>query len=47
MFSGDEIHAMQRAVINLFERWDVNDDQAAILLAGIATLTAKRGKTGR
>lgn len=47
MFSGDEIHAMQRAVINLFERWDVNDDQAATLLGGIASRTYKRWKAGR
>ena len=36
-FSDDEIHAMQRAVINLFDRWAVSDEQAAILLGGIAT----------
>lgn len=46
-FSVDEVHAMQRAVINLFDRWNVNDDQAAILLGGIASRTYKRWKAGK
>ncbi len=45
-FSGDETHAMQRAVINLFDRWSVSDDQAAILLGGIAPRTYQRWKAG-
>ncbi len=45
-FSGDEIHAMQRAVINLFDQWGVSDDQAAVLLGGIAPRTYQRWKAG-
>ena len=45
-FSDDEIHAMQRAVINLFDCWAVSDEQAAILLGGIASRTYKRWKAG-
>ena len=45
-FSDDELHAMQRAVINLFERWGVSDEHAAILLGGIATRTYQRWKSG-
>jgi uncharacterized protein (DUF2384 family) len=44
-FSEEEVQAMQRAVINLFDRWDVNDEQAAILLGGIASRTYQRWKT--
>lgn len=46
-FSDAEIHAMQRAVINLFDRWGVGDDQAAVLLGGIAPRTYQRWKTGQ
>lgn len=45
-FSDEEIHAMQRTVINLLERWETNDEQAAILLGGIATRTYQRWKAG-
>ena len=45
-FSGNEIHAMQRAVINLFDRWGVNDAQAAVLLGGIVARTYQRWKVG-
>ena len=38
-FSSDEIQAMQRAVSNLFDKWELTDDQAAILLGGIAPST--------
>jgi hypothetical protein len=45
-FSGREIHAMQRAVIKLFGRWGISDDQAAVLLGGIAPRTFQRWKAG-
>ena len=44
-FSDEESQAMQRAVINLFDRWDLNDEQAAILLGGIAPRTYQRWKS--
>ena len=37
---------MQRATINLFERWDMRDEEAAILLGGIAPRTYQRWKKG-
>ncbi len=45
-FSAAEIRAMQRAVINLFDRWGLTDEQAAILLGDIATRTFQRWKSG-
>jgi len=41
-----EARAMQRAVVNLFERWGLTDKQSATLLGGIATRTYQRWKTG-
>lgn len=46
IFSEEEIHAMQRATINLFERWNMRDDEAAVLLGGIAPRTYQRWKNG-
>ena len=37
---------MQRATINLFERWGMHDDEAATLLGGIAPRTYQRWKNG-
>ena len=45
-FSEEESQAMQRAVINLFDHWGLNDEQAATLLGGIAPRTYQRWKTG-
>lgn len=45
-FSEDEIHAMQRAVIALFDRWGVSDAQATVLLGSIVTRTYQRWKAG-
>lgn len=42
-----EIHAMQRAVINLFDRWQLTDPQACILLGDLAPRTYQRWKTGQ
>ena len=41
-----ETQAMQRAVINLFERWKLNESEAAALLGGINPRTYHRWKKG-
>lgn len=41
-----EIQAMQRAVIALFDRWEIGDGDAAVLLGGIAPRTYQRWKAG-
>lgn len=45
-FSGEEVQAMQRAVIRLFDHWGVMDAQAAVLLGDIAVRTYQRWKQG-
>lgn len=45
-FSRAEIAAMQRAVVNLFERWDLTDEQASRLLGDISVRTYQRWKAG-
>ena len=37
---------MQRAVIRLFDRWGLTDEQATVLLGHIATRTYQRWKVG-
>lgn len=44
--SVEETQAMQRAVINLFARWGLGDEQACALLGGIGVRTYARWKTG-
>ncbi len=42
--------AMQRAALNLFERWKLTDEQAAVLLGDLSTRTIgrwRRGELGR
>lgn len=41
-----EVKAMQRAVIQLFQRWSLTDEQACILLGEIAKRTFQRWKKG-
>lgn len=41
-----EMHAMQRAVIQLFDLWGLTDEQASILLGDIAVRTFQRWKKG-
>ena len=41
-----EVQAMQRAVINLFNRWGLTDEEAVTLLGGIVTRTYGRWKAG-
>lgn len=45
-FSGAEIRAMQRAVVNLFSRWGLTDEQASRLLGDISVRTYQRWKAG-
>ncbi len=45
-FSKDEVVAMQRAVVNLFNRWSLTDDQACVLLGAIGKRTYQRWKEG-
>lgn len=45
-FSNEEVQAMQRAVIRLFDHWEVTDAQAATLLGDIAVRTYQRWKQG-
>ena len=43
-FTEEEVQAMQRAVINMFDRWQLTDDQATLLLGDIAKRTYQRWK---
>jgi len=45
-YSVEENRAMQRASIQLFERWGLTDAQAATLLGGISSKTFSRWKKG-
>jgi len=42
----DEAKAMARAVVRLFERWDLSDAQAAVLLGEMSPRTWARWKQG-
>lgn len=41
-----QVQAMQRAVLNLFERWKVADVDAAVILGGISARTLRRWRDG-
>ncbi len=45
-FSEVEVKAMQRAFVNLAERWGITDEQAAILMGDISVRTFRRWKVG-
>ncbi len=45
-FDVAEVQAMQRAVMQLFQRWGLTDEQACILLGEIAKRTFQRWKKG-
>ena len=45
-YTAEELQAMQRTIINLFAKWEINDAQAAILLGNIAPRTFQRWKEG-
>lgn len=46
-YTEEELQAMQRAVINLFAKWELSDAQAAVLLGDIAPRTYHRWKQGQ
>jgi hypothetical protein len=43
-FTSAEVQAMQRAFVNLAERWDITDEQAAVLMGDISVRTFRRWK---
>lgn len=45
-FGAEELHAMQRTMIALFERWTVSDIDASRILGGISAKTFRRWKDG-
>ena len=45
-YSTSETHAMQRAVLNLFDKWQITKEQASILLGGISEKTLQRWQNG-
>ena len=45
-FGLEELRAMQRTVIALFERWGVSDVDASTILGGISAKTFRRWKDG-
>lgn len=46
-FSADEVRAMQRAVVNLFQRWGLTEGEASVLLGDMSVRTFQRWKQGR
>lgn len=42
----EEAQAMQRAIVNLFAKWELTDDEACTLLGGIGLRTFSRWKSG-
>lgn len=45
-FSIDEFNAMQRAILNLFSKWQLSDEQAEIILGGLSSKTIRRWRLG-
>lgn len=45
-FTADECVAMQRAVVNLFDRWGLSEKEASVLLGDISVRTFQRWKAG-
>jgi hypothetical protein len=45
-FTSAEVQAMQRAFVNLADRWDITDEQAAVLMGDISVRTFRRWKVG-
>lgn len=44
--SSAELAALQGAVLALFDRWQIKDDQAAVLLGDVSTKTISRWRKG-
>jgi hypothetical protein len=45
-YGEDELRAMQRAMVNIFDRWRVSDVDASTVLGGISAKTFRRWKDG-
>ena len=45
-FTDEEGAAMARAAVNLFERWELSDRQATVLLGGLSPRSYARWKAG-
>lgn len=45
-FTPAEVQAMQRAFVNLAGRWEITDEQAAVLMGDISVRTFRRWKAG-
>lgn len=45
-YTESEKQAMQRAILNLFSKWNITKEQEAILLGGISERTIKRWQEG-
>lgn len=45
-YSEEELRAMQRTIVNIFDRWRVSDVDAATVLGGISAKTFRRWKDG-
>lgn len=45
-FSTQENNAAQRAILNLFQKWDLTTNEQSILLGGLSTRTLQRWRNG-
>jgi uncharacterized protein (DUF2384 family) len=45
-YTRQQVQALQRAVLNLFERWNVADVDAAVVFGGISARTLRRWRDG-
>ena len=45
-YGEDEVRAMQRTIVNIFDRWRVSDVDASTVLGGISAKTFRRWKDG-
>jgi hypothetical protein len=46
-FTPPEVHAMQRAMLQLGQRWELTDEQLSIVLGNISVRTLQRWKHGQ
>ena len=45
-YTDSEKNAMQRAILNLFSKWQINKEQETILLGGVSQKTLQRWRKG-
>ena len=45
-YTESEKHAMQRAILNLFSKWNITKEQEAVLLGGVSEKTLQRWQNG-